>query len=157
MPFARPGARGENRREVDRHVSDQVLRGPSRPEDGADADGMTTSHAPRSPKDPGRSRSAGKARATRNARSSDRAPAPARSGAAATAVGFAVAAVVGGVIAWSSGCRNEPPPGFSTDHPPRANSLPAPPRPAQSAVASAAPSGSASAPVASAAPAEKPY
>jgi hypothetical protein len=44
----------------------------------------------------------------------------------ATVIGFAGAAVVGGVVAWSAGCRNEPPPGPSADLPPRIASLPVP-------------------------------
>ncbi|MFP5378481.1 MAG: hypothetical protein ACLGHP_01735 [Vicinamibacteria bacterium] len=37
------------------------------------------------------------------------------------------AALVGGAVAWSIGCRTEPPPGSSTDRPQRVSSLPAPP------------------------------
>jgi hypothetical protein len=39
-------------------------------------------------------------------------------------VGFAVAAVIGGAVAWQSGCRNEPPPGPSVDLPPRPSLTP---------------------------------
>ena len=62
-------------------------------------------------------------------------------------VGFAAAAVIGGAVAWSSGCRNEPPPGPSVDLPPRATSLlpPSAPARAASAPSSAAASGSAQA------------
>ncbi len=79
------------------------------------------------------------------------APTPVRaSGSAAGVVGFAAVAVLGGAVAWSSGCRNEPPPGPSVDLPPRAASLPPPSArgtgPVATAVAVAvAPSASASA------------
>jgi L,D-transpeptidase catalytic domain len=143
-------------------VKDQVLRAADEPERSGDSsatDGMTSSQAPRSPsqRDQGRSRSAGKDRA--HGKSSAPPPKPAGSGAA-TIVGFAAAAVIGGAVAWSSGCRNEPPPGLSTDLPPHPSTLPAPPAPPPrpSAVASAsAPASASAAPVASAAPAEKPY
>lgn len=88
------------------------------------------------------------------------APAPHGSSAVASIVGFAAAAVIGGGVAWSVGCRTEAPPGPSADRPARVVSLPAPPErkrphaaPSASAVASAAPVASASA---SPAP-EKPY
>ncbi len=80
-----------------------------------------------------------------------------RSGLAASAVGFFVVAAVGGAVAYASGCKNEPPPGPSTELPPRANSLPAPsstaiaaaPKPAD---AKAAPSSAPSAAPAAEAP-----
>ncbi|MFT3764250.1 MAG: L,D-transpeptidase [Minicystis sp.] len=76
-------------------------------------------------------------------------------------LGFLGAAALGGGVAYSSGCRNEPPPGPSVEVPPRVSSLPAPsgnarttPASTTNAVASAAPTASASA---SAAAADKPY
>ncbi len=88
-------------------------------------------------------------------------------GAVASVIGFAAAAVIGGAVAWSSGCRNEPPPGPSVDLPPRPGTLQAPATPPRQAGAapaandapSATPGASASAvPSASAvAAADKPY
>jgi len=85
------------------------------------------------------------------------APSPKRGGSAAGVLGFAAVAAVGGAVAWSSGCRNEPPPGPSVDLPPRAASLPPPSAraasPGASAVASVAPAPSGSAVAAT----DKPY
>jgi hypothetical protein len=82
------------------------------------------------------------------------------SNATASVAGFALAAIVGGAVAWQSGCRNEPPPGPSVDLPPRPSSLPAPSTPARAAqVATAtatATAAVAAAPAASTA-ADKPY
>ncbi len=168
-------------------MKDQLLR-PESPaarerEPGAD-DRMTTKHDPKSPahRDPGRSSIAGVGHAPRNTRAGtvghrpglradeppsapDPAPPHGRapssgSGAVASVLGFAAAAVIGGVVVWQSSCRNEPPPGPSVDVPPRVSSLPAPSTHAHGAVppaasASAAPT---AAPVASAAPgADKPW
>lgn len=44
----------------------------------------------------------------------------------ASAVGFGAAAAVAGVLLWSGGCGGEPPPGASTDKPPRVTYLPPP-------------------------------
>jgi hypothetical protein len=70
-------------------------------------------------------------------------PARRRSGLSSTAVasilGFAATAGIGGVIAWSSGCYSEPPPGSSTERPARGSKLPPPP-PQAAARPSAAPS-----------------
>ena len=44
----------------------------------------------------------------------------------ASAVGFGAAAAVAGVLLWSGGCSGEPPPGASTDKPPRVTYLPPP-------------------------------
>jgi hypothetical protein len=89
--------------------------------------------------------------------------APASGGGGAVVAGFVVAAVVGGAVAWGSGCRNDAPPGPSSDLPSRTSTLPTPPVASAtakpSAVASAAPAPSASAPALSASglPIEKPY
>ena len=86
---------------------------------------------------------------------------PVGSSAAASFAGFAVATVIGGAVAWQSGCRSEPPPGPSVELPPRPTSLPAPAHVKTSSVASAAPTSSASAAsvtsAASAVAADKPY
>ncbi|MEP7125605.1 MAG: hypothetical protein ABJE95_32035, partial [Byssovorax sp.] len=90
-------------------------------------------------------------------------PAPSRGGGGGAVVGgFIVAALVGGAVAWASGCRNEAPPGPSTEVGPHVNTLPTPPL--ASAIASAkpaivAPSTSASTPAMSPSglPIEKPY
>jgi hypothetical protein len=88
------------------------------------------------------------------------APAPAGSSALASVLGFAVAAVIGGAVTWSSGCRNEPPPGHSVEAPPRPSLLPAPTSrvrtPVAQTSASAAPSAD-PATSASAAAAAAPY
>jgi hypothetical protein len=82
-------------------------------------------------------------------------------GGGAVVGGFIVAALVGGAVAWASGCRNEAPPGPSTELTSHTSSLPTPPTATAkpTAVASAAPPASASAPVTSASgiPIEKPY
>jgi hypothetical protein len=85
-------------------------------------------------------------------------PPPRGSGVAASLLGFTAAAALGGAVAYSSGCRDNPPPGASVDAPPRVSSLPAPSGSARaaasasaSALASAAPT-----PSGSAAP-DKPY
>lgn len=44
----------------------------------------------------------------------------------ASAIGFGAAAAVAGVLLWSGGCSGEPPPGASTDRPPRVTYLPPP-------------------------------
>ena len=120
---------------------------------------MSSQNAHRTPPERANNRSPSVARD--RAGSGKRTPPPSGGGGAVVA-GFVVAAVVGGAVAWASGCRNEPPPGKSTELPSsRVNSLPAPPvaTPRPSAVASVAPPASASAPVASAngIPVEKPY
>ena len=82
-------------------------------------------------------------------------------GGGAVVAGFVVAAVVGGAVAWGSGCRNDAPPGPSSELPSRTSTLPTPPSATTkpSAAASAAPAPSASAPALSASglPIEKPY
>jgi hypothetical protein len=79
----------------------------------------------------------------------------------ASALGFVAAAAVGGAVAWSSGCGNEPPPGPSTERPPRGKSLPTPPTAAGRPTAVANGAATASPPSTPAAPssatAEKPY
>ncbi len=154
------------RQELDRQVGDRVLEPPSMLDRASDpGEPMSTSqaHRPPSPKDPGRSRSAGKERARSSTPPNTRSHPPpadgAGSGALTAVVGFAVAAAIGGAIVWASGCHNEPPPGPSADRPPRVSSLPAPPKEsAKPAVALVAPSASASAPApSSSAVADKPY
>lgn len=150
-------------------MTDQVLRPPSLPGRQSSpalesANGMKSSQPPRSPgqRETGRSRSAGKERAKGSPGRRNAAPQtpakPAGSSAIASAIGFAAAAALGGAIVWSSGCRNEPPPGPSTEVPPRPNSLPAPPPTAkQAAVAPTAASSASAVASAAAAPVEKPY
>lgn len=89
---------------------------------------------------------------------------PPSGGSGAVVVGFVVAAIVGGAVAWASGCRNEPPPGPSTELSTRVNSLPAPPvvaatPTAKASAVAAAPSASAAAPLTtpSGIPIDKPY
>jgi len=72
----------------------------------------------------GKTRSRGNARAPKRAA---RSAGSAGSSWAASAIGFAAAGSIAGAIAWSSGCHGEPPPGASTDGPPRVSQLPAPP------------------------------
>lgn len=120
---------------------------------------MSSQNAHRTPPERANNRSPSVAKD--RAGSGKRTPPPSGGGGAVVA-GFVVAAVVGGAVAWASGCRNEPPPGPSTELPPsRVNSLPAPPvaTAKPSAVASVAPPASASAAAASASgiPVEKPY
>ena len=153
-------------------MTDQLLR-PERRASGPDCDDrMTTREPPRPPAPRDRIRTIPPAIGSAAAHGKHASSAPPRahkpaepargSSATASVVGFTAAAMIGGAVAWSSGCRNDPPPGPSSDGPSRVSSLPAPsarPRP------SAAPSGSASAPtVASAAPStsssaapDKPY
>ena len=125
---------------------------------------MSSQNAHRMPLEKASSRS--KSSANERAGSAKRTPpvaAVSGGGGGAVVAGFVFAAVVGGAVAWGSGCRNEAPPGPSTDVSPRSNSLPTPPSATAkpSAVASAAPppSASASAPAMSAngIPIEKPY
>ncbi|APR77332.1 Hypothetical protein A7982_02679 [Minicystis rosea] len=85
------------------------------------------------------------------------------SSALASVMGFAAATALGGAVAYSAGCRNEPPPGPSVEVPPRVSSLPAPsghakttPASAVTAVASTTASPTA-APSATTAAADKPY
>jgi hypothetical protein len=82
----------------------------------------------------------------------------------ASILGFGAAAVIGGGIVWSSGCRGGSPPGDTQDRPSRTSSLPAPSATTtSSASAKSAPSGSSSEKVASepspsgSASADKPY
>jgi hypothetical protein len=75
----------------------------------------------------------------------------------ASVFGFAAAAAVGGAVAWSSGCRNEPPPGPSADLPPRPPSLPAPKPVAVKPTATASIAAPAPSAVPSAAPVALPY
>ncbi|HZF50146.1 MAG TPA: L,D-transpeptidase [Polyangiaceae bacterium] len=81
-------------------------------------------------KDPARSPTAGNARVARQAPTPKREKEAPRQSAGSTllasGVGFAVAASLAGAVAWSSGCRGEPPPGASTDKPSRVSPLPAP-------------------------------
>ena len=111
---------------------------------------MSSQNAHRTPPEKASSRSRSGA--------SKRAPSPSGGGGAVVG-GFIVAALVGGAVAWASGCRNEAPPGPSTDLAPHRSSLPTPPIASAKPVASAAPLASASAPVTSASgiPIEKPY
>ena len=115
---------------------------------------MSSQNAHRTPPEKATSRSKSGA--------SKRTPSPTGGGGGGAVVGgFIVAALVGGAVAWASGCRNEAPPGPSTELAPRPNSLPTPPTASAktTVVASAAPPASASAPVTSASgiPIEKPY
>jgi lipoprotein-anchoring transpeptidase ErfK/SrfK len=148
-------------------MSDQVLRPadpsgdlPTQAETGTGTETvtepMTTSQAPRTPShgDPGRSRAAGRTAGAGKGSPGPRHPqAQAGSSVVASVLGFAAAAALGGLV-WSSGCRNEPPPGASTDVPSRVSSLPVPPTP--TATASVADAKSA-APSPSAAPSAAPY
>ncbi len=127
---------------------------------------MSSQNAHRTAPERASSRSKSGASVTKDrAGSGARAASPPPSGGGAATLGFVVAAVVGGAIAWSSGCRNEPPPGPSTELPPRVNSLPSPPIASATAKPSTVASGAVAGPPASAAapltsaglPVEKPY
>jgi hypothetical protein len=90
-------------------------------------------------KDPARNPSVGNARVPRlpsasNQKREKEAPKPSGgSTLLASGLGFAVAASLAGAVAWSSGCRGEPPPGASTDtKPSRVSPLP-PPAPSANA------------------------
>jgi hypothetical protein len=83
-------------------------------------------------------------------------PAAAKGGMAATLVGFTAAAAVGGAVAWSSGCGDNPPPGPSIDAPARVSSLPAPSGSGKAHPVASAPASATAAPSGSAA-AEKPW
>ncbi len=117
---------------------------------------MTTREAPRSPVHRDHARPPADPREPREPREKG-------SSVLASIVGFTAAAAIGGAVTWSSGCRNEPPPGPSVDLPPRASMLPAPSaHPRTGSVPPAAPSSVAVAPsaspAASGAPAaDKPY
>lgn len=145
-------------------MTDRLLRPEDRPSGPGDDEGMTTREPPRPPpRDrvrtiaPGGTAAHGRPRAGSipgNHRVSQKAHAepPRGSSAVASVLGFLAAAALGGGVAYSVGCRNEPPPGPSADRPPRATSLPAPtsrakaaPTTTATAVASAAPTASASA------------
>jgi L,D-transpeptidase catalytic domain len=122
-------------------MKDQLLRPEGQADDAGRDPGMITRDAPRPPahRENARLGNAGGAPAPH-------APPPPRaagSSALASVIGFAAAAAIGGAVTWSSGCRNEPPPGPSVDLPPRPSMLPAPSSHAKTA--SGAPSGSASA------------
>ena len=137
-------------REVDRQMKDQLLRPPSpsaRVSDDAPRSTMGSSSVERPRNDDNDRPRAGVN--TRVPTVRDPAPRPsveAPSTVLASALGFAAAASIAGVIAWASGCHGDSPPGASSDKPTRTNHLPAPPAP------SAAPR--ASARVAAAAPVE---
>lgn len=100
---------------------------------------MTTSQKPRNrprPAPPSPRREGGRRRA--HAREG----APRVPAVVASAIGFGAAAAVAGVLLWSGGCGGEPPPGASTERPPRVTYLPPP---GSSAAPSAEPTASATA------------
>ena len=86
-------------------------------------------------------------------------PSPPRgSSALATILGFTAAAALGGGIAYSIGCSDEPPPGPSVERPRRVSSLPAPTARAKAAPsASATPVATASASASASAAPDAPY
>lgn len=121
---------------------------------------MSSQNAHRTP--PERATSRSSSIAHDRAGSGKRPPPPPSGGGGAVVAGFVVAAIVGGAVAWASGCHNEAPPGPSTElPPPRVNTLPPPPvaTAKPTAVAVVAPPASAAAPVTSPSgiPVEKPY
>jgi L,D-transpeptidase catalytic domain len=121
---------------------------------------MSSQNAHRTP--PERATSRSSSIAHDRAGSGKRPPPPPSGGGGAVVAGFVVAAIVGGAVAWASGCHNEAPPGPSTElPPPRVNSLPPPPvaTAKPTAVAVVAPPASAAAPATSPSgiPVEKPY
>lgn len=109
-------------------------------------------HEPR--KDPARHPTAGNARVPRPAPKREKEAPRTSTGSTllASGLGFAVAASLAGAVAWSSGCRGEPPPGASTDKPSRVSPLPAPPSPSAKATTSPATTAVASAPLDAGAP-----